>query len=135
MFLLLFCFMSAAASLVSAQMGLVEVFGAVTDGEGAASADAGVRLLIGDSRAEAVRTKTGQNGKFRFDGVRPGIYTIRAWRRGFREELHSGLEVQRSGMTNAGDLRLDVTSCDGPAVICDDFGLGPPPVSPQMMSV
>lgn len=66
----------------AAQSG--RVLGRVTDGVGNAVRDAKVALVAADSTA-AVRTDTtGETGGFEFASVRPGQYTVRVERAGYR---------------------------------------------------
>jgi hypothetical protein len=58
------------------------VLGRVTDGVGNPVAHASV-TLVGEDGAAAQVTTSGPSGGFQFQGVAPGIYTIRATREGF----------------------------------------------------
>jgi len=82
------------SSPAAAQSG--RVLGRVTDGVGNAVPDAKVALVAADSAA-AVRTETtGETGGFEFASVRPGQYTVRVERAGYRvREMR--LELQPGG--------------------------------------
>jgi protocatechuate 3,4-dioxygenase beta subunit len=58
------------------------VLGRVTDGVGNPVAQATV-TLVGDDGAAGKATTSGASGGFQFEGVAPGIYTLRAAREGF----------------------------------------------------
>ena len=58
------------------------VLGRVTDGVGNPVAQASV-TLVGEDGAAARATTSGPSGGFQFEGVAPGIYTLRAVRDGF----------------------------------------------------
>lgn len=58
------------------------VLGRVTDGVGNPVAQASV-TLVGEDGAAAQATMSGPSGGFQFEGVAPGIYTLRAVRDGF----------------------------------------------------
>ena len=131
----LFAFSCAAAALLAARSELTQVSGDVTDNEGAVIADAEVRLISTEPPFEVSRTRTNRNGSFRIEEVRPGVYTVRAGNKGFREEVRRNVTV-RPDRTNRIDLRLGVMTCDTPLMHCDtiedilfdDHPPNPPPL-------
>ena len=118
------CIVGILVSIVSvANAG--EVRGIVTDSDGYALRDAEVRLLSGVARIAEYRTTNLRDGSFRIAEVRPGVYAIRVWVRGFREEVRSPLLVTGDSVTETGSIHLQFGGCEVPETICDDFGLSP----------
>jgi Carboxypeptidase regulatory-like domain len=103
-----------------------EVRGFVSDTGANAVAESEVRLLSGVPRAAEYRTITLRDGSFRIENVRPGVYTIRAWRSGFREEVSPEFAVRGGDVVETHNMLLQLGGCDLPGTICDDFGLAPP---------
>jgi hypothetical protein len=119
----------AAAVLLPAQVETTRIFGAVSDLEGAAIANAEVRLISAQPPFKVSRTRADRNGSFEFQDARFGDYTIRAGGQGFREEIREHVTV-RANRTNRVDLRLDVIDCDTPLVNCDTFEFDDHPPHP-----
>ena len=76
----------AMAAPAAAQEG--RVVGRVTDGAGRPVRGASVVLVAADSGvAQRREATTGENGGFDFAAVHPGVYTLRASGRGYRERV------------------------------------------------
>jgi len=120
----LLCIVGATFLLTSHALA-GDVRGFVSDTGDNAVAETEIRLLSGATKAAEYRTRTLRDGSFRMENVRPGLYTIRAWRSGFREELSPEFAVPGGDVVETHNMVLRLGGCDVPGTICDDFGLAP----------
>ncbi len=79
-----------------------------------------IRLMPEESRETRYRVRTGADGTFLLDGIKPGSYAMAAWSPGFRERFVPVI-VQTGSTTEVGEIQLQLVSCNAPSIICDDF--------------
>ena len=110
------CCVFGAAVLLASLLRAGEVRGFVTnDLGGDAIANAEIRLLSGVNGAVEYRTKASRNGAFSITGVQPGVYAIRAWLPGFREEVRPGFVVRGDSILDIGKFPLVLGGATSPA--------------------
>src|SRR5688572_26409967 len=95
----------AMASLVVAQDYRGKVQGVVTDVNGAAIPGASVVLHNDETGVEATRQTNGE-GRYIFDFVEPGIYTILVEQPGFKKSAQKGVIVRNRG-DSTGDFKME----------------------------
>ncbi len=115
---------------VVAQIGGGALAGQVSDQAGAAVPGTAVSLTVVGTNASRTLI-TGQDGGYRFQGLAPGVYQIRAELSGFRPLTRDGIRLV-TGETVRLDLRLEVgglaeaitVTADAPLIRSETSGLG-----------
>jgi hypothetical protein len=93
--------------LAPAQTGLASLQGRVTDPAGRSIPDA--LVTVSGGRGPARSAKTGVEGEYRFAGLAPGSYTVRASAKGFAPAERAAFEV-KAGPAQSLDFPLAVAS-------------------------
>jgi hypothetical protein len=99
-------FLCAGASTASAQDYRARIQGSVTDESRSAIPGAAI-TLVNDATGVSVTRVTGADGRYLFDFVDPGTYTITAELSGFKKREQRNVRVQQRGDVTA-DLTLSV---------------------------
>ncbi len=88
-----FCFLAAAACLLPQGGESTEILGIVQDATGAVVPEVEI-TATNVATGQIRKVTTGQSGTYVFSLMRPGDYTMRADKQGFRPEVRSGLTLQ-----------------------------------------
>jgi Carboxypeptidase regulatory-like domain len=76
-----------------------------------------------------LKTKASADGRFHLEQVEPGTYMVRAWKQGFRANPMREITLAEGEERDLGEIRLELSGCDAPGVICDYVGAEPPDTS------
>ncbi|HYW12406.1 MAG TPA: carboxypeptidase-like regulatory domain-containing protein [Longimicrobium sp.] len=103
------------AAAAPAEGQAARVLGRVTDGVGNAVAEARVTLVAHGAAAAVHETVSGTTGGFQFEGVAPGVYTLRATRDGVgvqerRVTVRAGQVVSQVVRLSPGRAALQVAN-------------------------
>lgn len=107
-------------------MRAADLHGTIVDAGGKGVPNASVRLLQAETRSPQHRAQVNTSGRFDLAGVPAGNYLLVLTAPGFRESF---LPVTVAGAQPDIDLGrhlVRVADCDGPDIMCDDFGLSRP---------
>lgn len=96
--------------------------GEVVDSEGAAIANAKLRVLDDQSRKTIQTVQSDNKGHFELQGLRIGRYLMAVSAPGFSDEL-IGIDAIRSRENILQPVRMHAEDCDAPDSMCDSYGM------------
>lgn len=99
-----------------------------------ASIAALIRVIRPDDQAEILRVRAQDNGSFEASSLPPGVYSLTAFAQGFRRREVRNIGVRAGEIFDVGQIRLDLSGCDAPGVICDYIGEWPSEANRVMVS-